>query len=275
MSSRTQQKTGARRRRLEQERASAQSARRKRRMQLLAGTVVIAVVVIAAVIVISVGGGSTGAGLAKGRASQKLSAQVDAMLAGIPEHGTTLGDQDAKSTLTFFGDLQCPICASLATGQDGGGLPRFINDQVRTGHAKIVYRSFCTATCNAFPQSLFDQQQAAAYAAGNQNRFWYYEQLFYRQQGTEGTPYVNPAFLQHLARQIPGLNYSTWRNDRDNPELLTRVQSDGRAAITQLPLVNGGRGTPGLIVSGPKGRRLVAEGLVGYSQLQAALKSVS
>jgi protein-disulfide isomerase len=275
MSSRTQQKTEARERRLEQKRAAARSAQRKRRMQLLAGTVAIAAAVIAVVIAISVGGGSAHGGLVKGAGAHKLTAQVDSMLAGIPEHGTTLGNEHAKDTLTFFGDLQCPICASLATGQDGGGLPQFINDQVRTGHAKIVYRSFCTATCNAFPQSLFDQQQAAAYAAGNQNRFWYYEQLFYRQQGTEGTPYVTPAFLQHLARQIPGLDYSTWLNDRGNPDLATRVQNDGRAAIAQLPLVNGGRGTPGLIVSGPKGSRLVAEGLVGYSQLQAALKTVS
>ena len=275
MSSRTQQKAQARERREQQERAAAQSAQRRRRAQLVAGAVAIAAAVIAAVIVISIGGASAGPGLAKGKTAHTLYRQVDASLAGIPEHGTTLGDPHAKDTLTFFGDLQCPVCAALATGQDGGGLPQFIDDQVRTGHAKIVYRSFCTATCNAFPQSLFDQQQTAAYAAGEQDRFWYYEQLFYRQQGTEGTPYVTPGVPARSRPSDSGLDDARWMSDRSRSDLQTQLRADAQAAVRQLPLVDGGRGTPGLIMSGPRGSRLVAEGLVGYSRLQAALNSVS
>ena len=143
------------------------------------------------------------------------------------------------------------------------------------GAAIFVRRSFCTATCNDFPRGVFDEQQTAAYAAGKQDKFWYYEELFYRQQGAEGSPYVTPAFLKKLAQQIPGLNVREWASERRDPSLLSQVQADGQAAIKQLPLVGGGRGTPGLIVTGPKGSAFVAEGIVSYSQLQAALKSVS
>lgn len=280
MASRQERKQQAREARLEAERAAAASARRSRRVRMLAGAVLTAAIVVAAIIAVSSSGGGGGAhGLAKGAARKSVEASVRSLLAGIPEHGETLGSPHARYTLTFFGDLECPVCAALATGQSldevTGGLPRFIEREVRPGRARIVYRSMCTATCNDFGASLFDEQQIAAYAAGMQNRFWYFEELFYRQQGTEGTPYVTGGFLDQLARQTPGLRVRTWSRDRRNPELLGQVQADGRAAVRRLPLVAGGRGTPGLLMSGPRGTRFVAEGIVSYGKLRAAIRAVS
>jgi hypothetical protein len=271
MASRAEQKAQAR---------AARKGRQKRRLQMLAGTILTVVIVAVAIIAIS----SSSAphhpgGLSSGKMRNAITAGVDSLLAGIPEHGQTLGDPHARYTLTLYGDLQCPVCAALATGQnlDGitGGLPEFITRQVKPGHAKIVYRSMCTATCNAFSPTLFDQQQTAAYAAGMQNKFWYYEELFYHQQGTEGSPYVTPRFLSRLAEQISGLNQRQWARDRGDPTLLGQVQADERAASHQLPLVNGGRGTPGLIISGPSGQHFIAESTVNYQQLKAAIKTVS
>lgn len=245
---------------------------------MLAGILVAALAVVAVAVAISVGPGHNG--LARANQARQLYTQVNLLLAGIPEHGTVLGNPRARVTLTFFGDLQCPVCAAFATGAnlDGvaGGLPQFVTDQVRSGHVKIIYRSLCTATCNDFSngQALFNEQQTAAYAAGEQNKFWYYEELFYRQQGPEGSPYVTNGFLVHLAQQIPGLDLKRWSSDRGDPRLLSRVQADERAAITELPMVNGGRGTPGLVISGPKGLRFINEGDTSYPQLQAALKAV-
>ncbi len=42
-------------------------------------------------------------------------------------------------------------------------------DDVATGKVKVDYRSFCTATCNNHPQSVFNQQQVAAYAAASRS----------------------------------------------------------------------------------------------------------
>lgn len=275
MASRKERRDQARAARVAIEAAQAAKAARVRRWRLLGGVVAAALVVVVVVIAVSVGGGNQGHGVASGSAGRRLVSQVDGALGGIPEHGVVLGRTDAKTTLTLYGDLQCPICAALANGEDGSGFPRFIQDQVRTGHARIVYRSFCTATCNSFPATLFDEQQTAAYAAGMQHRFWYYEELFYRQQGPEGTPYVTPAFLDRIAHQIPGLELARWSRDRQDPTLLGDVEADEHAAVRQLPVINGGRGTPGLIMSGPRGTRLVAEGVASYAELVAAMNAVS
>lgn len=256
--------------------ARAQPQQRTRRLRILTGVVVLAIAMTAVGIAVSIGGRE--GGLAQGARARQIVTQVDSLLAGIPEHGNVLGRPDAKVTLTFFGDLQCPVCAAFATGQNlagvEGGLPQFIRDQVRTGRAKVVYQSFCTATCNDFGPGLFDQQQAAAYAAGEQNRFWYYEELFYRQQGAEGTPYVTPRFLTRLAEQTRGLDLRTWTSDQRDRSLLSEIQHDEQAANSELPLVNGGRGTPGLIISGPRGARFVGEGIVSYGQLRDGMTAV-
>lgn len=273
MASRKEQKGQARAARIAAEQAAIAKAARTRHLGMTAGLVIIAAAVVVALVAISPGGGNTG--LQHGMQESKTYQQVNRLLTGIPENGTMLGNPGARYTLTFFGDLQCPICAEFATGATGSGFPEFVKNQVRTGKAKIVYRSFCTATCNDFPRSLFDEQQAAAYAAGKQNKFWYYEELFYRQQGTEGSPYVTPEFLKKLASQIPGLNLKEWAIAHSDRSALSQLHTDDQAALKQLPLIEGGRGTPGLIMTGPKGSAFIAEGIVGYSQLQAALKTVS
>ena len=42
----------------------------------------------------------------------------------------------------------------------------------------------------------------AGLAAGKQNLFWQYTELFYHEQGQEDTGYVNEAYLTGLAQQI-------------------------------------------------------------------------
>ena len=81
---------------------------------------------------------------------------------------------------------------------------------------KVVYKSFCTATCNGPNPNVFPTQQVAGLAAGKQNKFWQYTELFYREQGQEDTGYVNEAYLTALARQITGLNLATWQSDRND-----------------------------------------------------------
>lgn len=270
MASRKQQKEAARQRRLEQERAAASQVQRRRRMQMLAGVVVAAVVVIVAAIAIS-SNGSSGGGLFKNKheASQTY-AQVNDLLEGIPQSGTTLGDPQAKLTMYYFGDLECPYCQAFTLGLDGGGLSQFIKSDVRTGKVKLIYRSFCTATCNNHPESVFKQQQVAAYAAGKQDLFWDYAELFYHEQGDETTDYVNASFLDGLAKQIPKLDLATWQADQKDPTLLAQVEADENEA-NRLGL----EGTPTLIASGPKGETEAAGNVPTYSQLQQALKQVT
>jgi len=274
VASRKEQKEQARARRLEQERQAAAKATQRRRYMLFGGAVAVAVVVIVVAIVISTSGGSSPAttGLQSGNHASNTYNTVNKLLTGIPQTGVTLGNPHAPVTLTYFGDLQCPICRDFTLST----FPQFVQAEVRTGHAKVRYRSFCTASCNnqsfSNPQQVFNTQQVAAYAAGKQRKFWDYLELFYHEQGQEGTAYVNSGFLQGLARQIPGLNMSRWTNDRGSASLSAQVQGDERAAAAESL-----QGTPTLIMTGRKGSETVqgsGGALPDENSLAAAVQAV-
>jgi len=248
---------------------------------MLAGVVVAAIVVVAVVIAISVSGSSKPSKVtASSPAAHKNVAAVSALLNGIPESGETLGSPSAPVTVTEYADLECPVCdafalptsANTSDGTPGSGyFDQLVNQYVRPGKVKIVYRSLETATGNGPNSSMWTQQQAAAYAAGLQDKAWYYIELFYYEQQSETSQYVNTAFLQNIARQVPGLNFARWNADRTSPSLQAQVASDGQTAIA-----HGFQYTPTLVVQGPKGQATPIQSLPSsYSQLTSAINSVS
>jgi protein-disulfide isomerase len=263
MASRTRQKEEARARRLAEEQARAEHARRTRRMRMIGGLAIVAVAVVAVAIAISIGS-SGSSGLKTGTQASQTSAQVEQLLGGIPQSGATLGNPKAPVTMTYYGDLECPICQQFTLN---GGFPQLVANEVRQGKVKVVYRSFQTATRDP---NVFQTQQVAALAAGKQNRFWNFAELFYHEQGQEGTGYVNESYLSGLAKQIPGLNLSAWQSARSDPVLASQVQSDvasGSAAGVQ--------GTPTLVFVGPKGKSSPSSGVPTYSDLQTAINQAS
>jgi protein-disulfide isomerase len=263
LASRREQKEKARARRLAEERGLRERAQRRQRYRVLGGLGTIAVVLVAVAIAMS-SGASGSAPTPHGGAASKARAKVDALLAGIPESGTALGSPKAKVTLTEFGDLKCPICREFALGPE----QQLIARDVRAGRLRIDYRSLCTATCAGPQPGVFSSQQAAALAAGEQNRAWYYIELFYHLQGDESTTYVTSRYLNGLAKLMPGLDYSRWLADRGSPRLSSQVDADGRAARAV-----GFTGTPSVIVMGPRGVRKIAY-LGDYATYEAAIKAV-
>ena len=135
--------------------------------------------------------------------------------------------------MTYYSDLQCPVCADFTLNSGFGEL---LAKDVRAGKVKIVYRAFQTATRD--PQA-FQAQQGGGARSG--------PELFYLQQGPEGTSYVTDSYLTDLANQIPRLNISNWRSTGDDSSLISQVQSDQQAASAA-----GVQGTPTLIFEGPR-----------------------
>ncbi len=264
MASRKEQKEQARARRVAQEQALAAQARRQRQLRTLAGLVVVVAAVIAVVVAISASGSGKPPPRPDSPAARQAATSVKSLLAGIPQSGNTLGSSSAKVTFTEFGDLKCPYCRLFTlTSED-----QLIRQDVRSGRIKIVYRSLCTATCNGPQPQIFPTQQAAANAAGVQNKAWYYIELFYHLQQDETTSYVNTSFLDGLARLVPGLNFNQWSKDRTSARMVSKVTADGKLASAL-----GFSGTPSILVQGPRGRREVTE--VGtYSTYEAAVKAV-
>ena len=282
MASRKEQKEQARAARIAQEQATAASRQRTRRIQIFGGAIAIAVIVIVVAVAISSGGG--GAVKPQSSAAKAAAKHVNSLLAGIPESKNTLGKPSAKVTITEYGDLECSVCDVLATPtsftnpehEDGSGWEdQLISDYVRTGKAKLVYKSLETASGENPDQSAWEQQQVAAYAAGLQGKAWYYIELMYNEQGAEGSNYVTESYLQGLAKQVPGLNFNKWMADRKLTSLkneLSLENQEGTAVDSAT-----GASTPTVVVSGPKGSASPIVGLPqsGYSAYVSAINSVS
>lgn len=265
MASRKEQKEAARQRRLAEEQARREHQRRSRRLQTLGGIIAVAIVVIVVAVVISTssgGGGSTG--LQKGATQSKTVQSVQSLLAGIPQSGAVLGNPGAPITMIYYGDLECPICQDFTLN---GGFSQLVANDVRRGKVKVEYRALETATRDP---STFQTQQVAALAAGRQDKFWQFAELFYHEQGQEGTGYVTESYLDGLARQIPGLNFAMWKSARGDGALVSQVQSNEAQGQS-----GGVTGTPTLIFQGPKGKLQVPEPVPSYSQLQSAIKAVA
>jgi protein-disulfide isomerase len=270
MASRKEQKEAARQRRLAEEQAAQAKSQRTRRMQVLGGVVAVAVVIVVVLVVVSSNGGnkaSVAAVKPASKAATQVAATVNSELKGIPQKGNVLGDPKAPVTVTEYGDLECPICKAFALGAE----TQMIKNYVKTGKVKVVYKSMMTATHDLSDSStIFPLQQTAAYAAGGQDKAWNYILLFYHEQGTEDTPYVNVSYLTGLAKQVDGLNVKTWNTQRNNPKYAAQVQNDENSADS-LQL----QGTPSLRFSGPKSQTQFFDGELSYSQVQHYISQVS
>src|SRR4051794_3528638 len=240
-------------------RADQLVARRNRRLRQLGLVVGAALTAVVVAILVSSSGGGSKPKAADVSANRATIAAVTRDLSGIPQSGTRLGSASAPVKLTYYGDLQCPVCRDFTLGS----LRELIASDVRAGKLQIDYRSLQTATPDS---SVFKIQQVAALAAGRQNGAWHFIELFYNEQGQEGAPYVTERYLNGLARQTPGLDLARWQRDRQAPALASRVSADAASAGAA-----GASATPTLLVQGPGGRAQPITGAPPYSRLRSVI----
>ncbi len=263
MASRAEQKAALRAaREARQKELTAAQTRRKRMYSL--GALLTGVVV--ALVVVIVAGGSKSPTHTTNAKNAKVA--VAALLKGIPQNGNTLGKATAPVTVTEYGDLVCPICQQFAFTSE----QQLIDNEVRTGKVKLVFRGLETASSDANGGE-YAASQIAARAAGLQQRAWQYIMLWYYEQGDELTPYVTNAFMQNIAAQVPGLNLTKWQTDRNSTTLANDVTADTHAAAA-LGLDNP-PSTPSITFNGPKGAAPPIVGLATYAQLQSEIQAIS
>ncbi len=180
---------------------------------------VLALPVIAVVVIVVTSGGPSVAE-SKSFSSVEKSAirRTENLLAGIPQHGTALGDPKAPVTLQFFGDLQCKESRQVMLG----ALPFLIRHWVRDGKLRILYRSTKADTPD-WPE--FMNQQVAALVAGQQDKMWTFVNLFYREQRPEFSRYADDAFLEGIAEQA-GVKLRAWVEDRESGDWSVKIESD-------------------------------------------------
>ena len=233
-----------------------EEARRERLIKLASAAAFLALAVVVVLIVVSQSQNSGG------DSSNIVDARlVDAELAGIPQQGMVLGKPTAKVTLIEFGDLQCPVCKGYAEGI----LPQLIRNRVRNGEAKIDFRNYTIIDERSVPAG------AAALAAGEQGRGWNFVELFYRNQGEEGSGYATDEFFTAIARAAGVADIARWNRDRKSKRVLDEV-----AATTAEAQRLGFTGTPSFAVEGPGVAGTEALGTPGSAgSLESAIEDVS
>jgi protein-disulfide isomerase len=216
--------------RLREEEQAGAVDRRQKLIKLASAAAFLALATVAVLIVVSQ---SQNAG---GDTELEGVTEVREALAGVPQDGMALGKAGARTTVLEFADLQCPVCK----GYSEEVLPRVIERQVRSGEAKIDFRNFTIIGPASTPAG------AAAIAAGEQGRGWDFVELFYRNQGTEGTDYVTDEFLTAIARGAGVPDIGRWSRDRKSRHVLHEV-----AASTEQAESLGFTGTPSFALEGP------------------------
>ena len=233
---RKQRREQARAERKAAEEVAVTDAARRRRLTQLGGAVAIVVVAIVVILIVTSGGSSSNPPKVGGSRAIAEVSVVSTLLSGTTQNGNVLGNPLAPATMQYFGDLECPICSDFTLG----ALPSIIQKWVKSGKLKIQYRSLETATRE--PET-FRTQQVAMLAAGKQNKAWDFIELFYHEQGEEGSGYVTESYLQGLAQQVPGLSLAKWTTDRGDQSLVAQLATD-----TQEANNNNFTGTPSFLI---------------------------
>lgn len=231
MQTKDEQREQARRDRELRESLERSKAQRNRRLAMLGAALAAAAVVVVAAILISSSSSDSPGGSPKGKAGGSQKAK--SLLGGIPQQGNVLGSPDAKVTLQEFADLQCPHCRDFTTEV----YPTIVSRYVRTGKVKIVFRNFPILGQDSVSAAF------ASEAAAKQNKMFDFNDVFYANQGPEGSGYVTDQFIRKIGRGVPGLDVAKLLKDRKDPALvktLKQVQADAQA--------NGIDGTPGFLL---------------------------
>jgi protein-disulfide isomerase len=233
---------------------------RKRRLQYLLIGGFVAIAVIVALIVISQSGGDDNGG--GGTPSNVQGAQqVSSELSGIDQSGTVMGDSSAPVTVIEYGDPQCSSCKFFSEKV----APDLVSSEVKPGNVKYEFRPYLIIGPDSKPA------MRAALAAGEQNRFWNYLQLFYLNQGGENSGYVTDQFMTTIARGAGVPDIDKWNTDRNDSKWDAVIQQGSTQAQSF-----GFNGTPSIVVEGPNGQKAIGGGTIPtLQQVQTAIQQVS
>ena len=140
-----------------------------------------------------------------------------ALVDGIPQRGTVLGQKTATVTLIQYEDLGCTHCKTYMDE----AFPTIVRDYVRTGLVKLDFRGLGVVTRASEPALRY------TLAASRQNRLWQVAELFYENQGKLNELATDKG-VKRLVTGVAGINAT--RLVVDAKSLSVRKQADAHAA---------------------------------------------
>jgi protein-disulfide isomerase len=208
----------------------------RNRLILLAAALGAAALV--AVVLVLVGRKSSNASSTTAPTTPATPAAASSSLAGLPQHGDTLGKPNAPATLIVYEDPQCPYCRAWNTDT----LPTVVNQFVRTGKINLVYRGIVIIG----PDSV--RGLHAIYAAAGQNKLWNLVDALYAHQGAENSGWITNSVILTAAQEA-GANGKAIVANMGSPAVdaaLTTAETDAKADQVQ--------GTPTFVLERPPAR---------------------
>jgi protein-disulfide isomerase len=209
--------------------------------------------VLAAIISISIGTG--------GPKVIKISGgdEVQELLGGIQQDGAYLGSPDAPVTIGVFTDLQCSTCDTYQLDT----VDPLIEEYARSGEARFQLHHY------SLGQADVTQSAYAATAAGDQDREWYFAELFFRNQDEAPGGTVTEEFLDDIGNSITDFDLGTWHGDMASQDVKDRVDADQKLAADYGLRIE----APSIIVDGPGGTKVLQDGPT-KAQVDAAVAAL-
>ncbi|MCS4538760.1 MAG: DsbA family protein [Thaumarchaeota archaeon] len=169
-----------------------------------------------------------------------------------------LGSKDAPITIFEFGDFQCPSCGYWFKTQE----KQVVKNLIDTGKAKFVWIDFDFYGPDSTSAS------EAAYAAGEQGKFWEFHDLLYSNQGAPNDGWASRENLAKFAQRL-GLNMTKFNQDFNGDKYRQLVKSN-----FDLGGKLGVEGTPTFFVVGPNGKSVKIVGSQPYEVFEKAANSL-
>ncbi len=180
------------------------------------------------------------------------------LLLSVSPQNPVLGSKTASYTIFEFGDFQCPSCDYWFRNQE----PSIVQNLVDSGKAKLVWRDFI----------IYDSDSrlaaSAAYAAGEQGKFWEFHDLLYANQGQVNSGWITQQLMINFAQRL-GLNITEFTQSMNSGKYSSLIDSN-----FQMGQQLGIQGTPTFFVVGPTGQYVTISGPQPESVFEQAISSL-
>ena len=103
-----------------------------------------------------------------------------------------MGDSNAKVVVEEFADFQCPYCGMFNSVAES----RLRVNYVQTGKVRFIFRNYIVVGAES------NLAANAALCAGDQDTFWEYHDLLYKNQGAENSGAFSSPRLESFAAQL-------------------------------------------------------------------------
>ena len=185
---------------------------------------------------------------------------VQELLGGVQQDGSSLGSPDAPVTLGLFTDLQCSTCDTYEIDT----VDPLISKYARGDQVRFEFHNY------SLGQADVTQSAYAAAAAGQQDREWQFADLFFRNQGEAPGGNVTDEFLDDIGNSIPDFDIDAWHTAMGTDTVKAEVDNDQKLAAQYGLRIE----APSIVVDGPSGTKVLQDG-PSVAEVEAAVAAVS